>query len=270
MKNLYLMGLSTLISFSVFAQSDSARSTTKTTTPEFKRSVAVKFNPGSLAFGKLSLAGEWNYKKKRSVTFYVGLPMKKEVPESILKEMIGDGTNNPTVEYKSSSFMVGYRMYMGKRPMTGFYFEPYLKYMTFEMAGTYTDQITFDPPVGTKDVKFEIDNKYSGFGLGAQLGLQFMIAKRVVFDLYLLGPEANISKVTANFRDKSGSTTDDVWKDDKYVKEMEDEIKSAVKDIPILGDKINVKADKTQRTVTADYNGFLPGLRAGISLGIRF
>lgn len=269
MKNLYLMGLSTLISFSVFAQSDSARSTTKTTTPEFKRSVAVKFNPGSLAFGKLSLAGEWNYKKKRSVTFYVGLPMKKEVPESILKEMIGDGTKSPKVEYKSTSVMAGYRMYMGKRPMTGFYFEPYVKYMSFEMAGTYSDEIDFGAPYGKQPANLLLTSKYSGFGLGAQLGLQFMIAKRVVFDMFLLGPEANMGKVTAAFNDVTGPATNTYWQNGD-IESIEKDIKDAVKDIPMIGEKINVKADRAAKSITADYNGFLPGLRAGISVGIRF
>jgi hypothetical protein len=235
----------------------------------FRRSFAVKFNPGSLAFGKASFGTEWNYRPKRSVTFYLGVPMNTKVPDGILKQMLGDEQKNPTIEYKSFSIAAGYRMYMGKRPMTGFYFEPYIKHMSFEMNGTYTDKIDFGGTVGEKDATLRITNKYSGIGVGAQLGLQFMIAKTVVFDMFILGPEANISNLSSTFKDVTGSPTDTYWADADLAA-IEREIRDAVKGIPMVGEKINVKADRAGKSISADYNGFLPGLRAGISVGIRF
>jgi hypothetical protein len=220
--------------------------------PEFVPSYAVKFSPASLYFGKIGLQGEYNFKKKKSVTFAVGIPMSKKTTIEIDDE-------DRAVEMKTFSAMAGYRMYLGKKTMTGVYFEPYLKYLKNDAAtvistdldGTPTDLIT--------------TSKYSAFGVGGQLGVQFMIAKTVVFDFYFLGPEANMAKHNLVVHDNSGGS----W-DAQEAQDAEDEIRSTIGDIPVIGKKINVEVDAATKTVTSDYSGFLPGIRFGLSVGIRF
>jgi hypothetical protein len=164
------------------------------------------------------------------------------------------------VKIKTLSALVGYRMYMGKKSMSGFYFEPYLHYTKNE-ASTVLKR-TLD----NKPVDFLTTSDYKAFGVGAQLGVQFMIAKRVVIDFYFLGLEGN----STNFKVVSKETTTTLPWSDVDRAEAEREIKEAVNDIPIIGKKINVTVDPNQKTVTTDYSGFLPAVRLGLSVGIRF
>ena len=52
--------------------------------------------------------------------------------------------------------------------------------------------------------------------------------------------------------------------------DAQQEINDAIGDLPIIGDKLVVTVDANARTVSSDYKGFLPGFRAGLSIGIRF
>jgi hypothetical protein len=52
--------------------------------------------------------------------------------------------------------------------------------------------------------------------------------------------------------------------------EAEDDIKDAIDNIPIIGEKIEVKTDQASKTVFISYKGFLPGVRTGFSIGFRF
>jgi hypothetical protein len=102
--------------------------------------------------------------------------------------------------------------------------------------------------------------------VGAQLGVQFLIANRVVFDIFLLGPEANSSKQHILMKDISSTMP---W-DPAMAADAEKELKDIVQDVPIIGDKVEVKVNSSAKEVTADYSGFLPGFRGGISIGLRF
>jgi hypothetical protein len=45
--------------------------------PKFSSSIAVKWNPESLVFGKISTFGEYNFKHKKSFTVGIGIPINK-------------------------------------------------------------------------------------------------------------------------------------------------------------------------------------------------
>ncbi|GAA4320031.1 outer membrane beta-barrel protein [Flaviaesturariibacter amylovorans] len=210
-------------------------------------SFSVKWNPGSLAFGKVSLHGEYNLKRKKSVTFGIGIPVSNTFDRTIS----GDDVR---LENKTLSVMAGYRMYLGKKTMTGVYFEPYLKYLDYKGTGLYTYNGGFVPEV------YQASVNHSGAGLGAQLGVQFMIAKLITFDLFLLGPEANFGKSDAVFRQVSGSPV--AWDGD--------DVAESLRDLPIIGNDLEITIDNSNRTVTARRKGFTPGFRAGLSVGVRF
>lgn len=252
---------------SAHAQENDASVLVSSPPKTFNRSIAAKINPLSFSFGKLSLAGEWNYKPKRSVNFYLGIPISTTAPAK-LTEVMGEEVKDADIKFKSFSIGAGYRMYMGKRDMTGFYFEPILKYVSFDMEGKYKGDFDFGPPHGKKQIDALATNKYSGFGITAQMGVQFMIAQRVTVDLYLLGPEANIGKVTSMVQDQSGSSTDPYWVGSKA--SLEQNFKENLKDIPVIGDKIEVEVNENEKYIKGEYNGFVPGLRAGLTIGVRF
>lgn len=243
----------TILFCSLFASSYAQQATGQAqSTPEFQPSYAVKFNPASLWLGKIGILGEYNLKPKKSITLAVGIPTSKTTNITIDDE-------KRAVTMKTFSAMAGYRMYLGKKTMTGVYFEPYLKYVkndAFTVINTDLDGTPTD---------LQTTSKYSGFGAGGQLGVQFMIAKRVVFDFFFLGPEANLAKHNLVVHDNSAGT----W-DEAEAADAEREINESIGDLPIIGKKIDVKVDAATKTITSDYSGFLPGFRFGLSVGFRF
>ncbi len=227
----------------------------KTETPAFDVSYAAKWNPLSLYFGKASIGGELNYKNRRSWTSVVGIPMDKTINFEMDNE-------EREVTLKTFSLMGGYRMYLGKKTMTGFYIEPYVKYVKNDATVP-----NIKATIGTQPTTFLLTSSYEGIGAGAQLGAQFMLGKRIVFDMFLLGPEANSASHQLLMRDVSNPPTGP-W-DQAAAADAQRELEDLVKDLPIIGDKVEVKVDAAKKEVTSDYKGFLPGFRAGFSIGIR-
>jgi hypothetical protein len=217
----------------------------------FAPSYAVKWNPESLAFGKISVQGEYNFKKKKSVTFSVGIPMTHTTTVQM-------DDKDRQVDMKTFSVMGGYRMYLGKKTMTGVYFEPYLKYLKNDAATVISTSLN-----GEATDLYTTSN-FSAFGVGAQLGVQFMIAKRVTFDFFFLGPEGNMAKNTIVMKDLSSGT----W-DPSQAQAAQDEINKNIGDVPVIGKKLHVTVDANKKTVTSDFSTLLPGVRFGLSVGVR-
>ncbi|MCW3075190.1 MAG: hypothetical protein JWP69_2259 [Flaviaesturariibacter sp.] len=226
----------------------------KEKTPGLKSFAAVKWNPTSLMAGKLSLFGEYNFKNKRSVTVGIGIPVEKTFNFDIDEK-------DSELKTKTTSAMVGYRLYMGKKTMSGFYFEPYLKYTKNEM-GTVLKDVQLEG----QTADFLLTSKYSGVGGGFQLGAQAIIAKRVTLDFLILGLEGSSAKHTMELKDIKSSIPWDMLDEQK----AEQEIKDITNDIPLIGKKIEVDANMSNKTVTTEYKGFLPGYRGGITIGFRF
>jgi hypothetical protein len=234
--------------FCALAQSDQ-----KPVPQEFNKSFAVKYNPVALAFGGIAFQGEYHFKRKKSFTLGINVPAQ-------MTRRIEVNNQERDVTTKTFSTYAGYRMYFGKKPMRGFYFEPFLHYTQNEMASIIDGTLSGAP------VDFAATGKYTAFGLGAQLGVQFLIANRVVIDLFILGPEANSTKYTLVLRD---ITSAGPW-DAQDVADAQREINETIEDVPGLKNKVKVTLDANQKTATSDYKGFLPGVRGGLSVGIRF
>ncbi len=218
----------------------------------FDKSQVIKWNPVSIKFGKISMFGEFNYRPRRSFTLGIGIPFDYQNEYTI-------NDDRQDVTTQTLSLMAGYRMYMGKKPVSGFYFEPYLKYVKNDIESFIFTDLDNDPVI------FRGTSKYSGFGVGAQLGVQLLIGRKIAIDFFFLGPEANLSKVNVEARDITSSS----W-DAQDAADAQQKIEDIVKDIPVIGDNIKVDVDASTRRVTADYKGFLPGFRAGVSVGVRF
>jgi hypothetical protein len=242
-----------LLALSCIFQLVNAQSGDAANVEQYMSSTSIKWNPSSLYFGKIGLMGEYNFKRKKSVTFNIGIPMSKTTSVKI-------DDKDRDVKMKTFSIMGGYRMYLGRKTMSGFYFEPYLKYVKSD-ASTILDTDLDGTPTN-----FATTSAYTGYGVGAQLGVQFMIAKRVVLDFFFLGPEANSAKHKVVMHD---ITSTDSW-DAQEAADAQKEINDSVGDLPIIGDKLNVVVDPNAKTVSSGYSGFLPGLRFGLSVGVRF
>ena len=239
----------TLAAVLLFVQSHAQ----KEEAPAFIKSYIVKWSPPSLYFGKFGIGSEYNFKKKKSVTFNIGIPVEKKLTFEIDDE-------DRKLKIKTFSAMGGYRMYLGKKPMKGLYFEPYLKYVDNEFVTNTEVEID-----GT-DRPFIVTSDYSGFGVGAQLGVQILIAKKIAIDFYFLGPEANLSKHKLLAQEIGAGSP---WNSSE-AEDAEQEIKDFIEDIPLLKDNAEVSVNAAARNVKLNYDGFLPGFRIGISIGIKF
>jgi hypothetical protein len=138
------------------------------------------------------------------------------------------------------------------------YFEPYFKYVhhTGEGAGKGT--------LDLKEASLNFSNHYNAVGLGAQLGAQFIISRKLVVDLFFLGPEINV----ASNHFKAMETSSFLPWTSIEAAEAEQDIRKFMDKAPFIQKRTTIMVDKDNRTVFADFKGALPGFRAGISLGI--
>jgi hypothetical protein len=116
-----------------------------------------------------------------------------------------------------------------------------------------------------ENAKFQTQTDYKGIGVGAQLGVQIKVAKIFRLDLFILGPEANSAKFSAIATDIASSIPWTLVE----ANEAENDIKEVLKNIPIVGDKIEIQVDQANKTVITRYNGFVPGFRFGASIGVK-
>ena len=216
-------------------------------------SVFVKWAPASLAVGKVTVGSEINFTRKSSIDVMIGIPSAKT-------HTIEYDDKESDIESKALSALIGYRYYLGKRSARGVYLEPYAKYLRHEAAGV------LEGDLGDRSTKMDTRTKYEAFGLGAQMGVQFMLFKRVSFDFYFLGFEANSAKVQIRAKDIANSIP---WTFDQ-AEEAQWDIEDAIEDIPYLKDKVNVSVNRANKSMDTDFKGFLPGLRFGASIGFRF
>ena len=218
-----------------------------------QKKVAIKWAPAGLVFGSINLLGEYKLTKRSSLTAKIGIPAEKVYTATY-------DDNDASFRIKATSFLAGYRIYMSKKGMRGFYFEPFFNYLHHEGNGTGSSTLNSQP------VTMNFTSDYTGYGIGAQLGVQFMIAKIIVLDLYFLGPELNSTDATF----KSHEVTNTLPWTSAQASEAEQDARNFLDDIPIIGKKVTLTVDQNNRTVTSHYSGLLPGFRAGIAIGIAF
>ena len=142
--------------------------------------------------------------------------------------------------------------------MRGLYFEPYFKYVHHSSDGSGSTTLEGVPVI------MDFTNDYNGFGVGAQLGAQFMIGKRIIIDFFFLGPEINSSR--NNFKAMEVTTTIP-W---TFIQknEAEQDIRDFINKFPFLKNNTSVMVDQNNKTVYADFKGALPGFRIGVSIGV--
>lgn len=217
----------------------------------FAPKITLKWAPTGLILGNVSLQGEYSFLKKSSLTAKLGVPFNRHYDANF------DG-HEVDMSMKAFSFLAGYRKYLSKRVLKGFYVEPFFTYVH------HTGDGTGEGNLDNQTVTMDFTNAYNGAGIGVQLGSQFIIAKRLVIDLFFFGPQLTSSR--SNFRaiDYSDSSA---W-NTIQANEAENDIRKFLNQFPFIKNKVDVHVDKANRTVTADFNGALVGVRFGVSIGI--
>jgi len=214
--------------------------------------ISFKWAPTGIIFGNIGLLGEYNF-GKNSLTAKIGIPFSKHQTFQFDDKDAG-------FSMRATSFMAGYRTYLSKKHMKGLYFEPYFKYVHQTSEGLGNALLS-----GEK-VTMNFTNDYNGVGVGAELGIQFLIAKSLVIDFFFLGPEINSSR--NNFKAIEVSSTLP-WTQ-LQAGEAEEDIRDFIDRFPFVRKKVNIMVDQANKTVMADFKGALPGYRIGVSFGWAF
>ncbi len=159
---------------------------------------------------------------------------------------------------KAISFLAGYRYYLSKKQLKGLYLEPYFKYVHHNSEGVGKSILD------NQSVTMNFTNQYNGAGVGAQSGIQFLLGKRFVIDLFFLGPEINSAR--SNF--KAVEVTNSIAWTTIQANEAEQDIRDFPDQFPFIRNNVEVMVDKSNRTVITNFKGALPGYRIGVSFGI--
>ena len=242
MKNILLITASLLIVNITAAQKS-----------EFTPKLSFKWAPTGLLAGSVSMQGEYNFGGKNSITAKIGVPANTQ-------RTLEYEDKDAEFTMKATSFLAGYRRYLSKKQMRGFYLEPFFHYVHHISEGSGTGTI------GVRPVLMNFTNDYDGFGVGAQLGTQFFIGKRVVIDLFLIGPQINAS--TNNL--KAVEVSSAIPWTSVEAEDAERDIKEFIDQFPFIKDKTTVTVNRDTKTVMADFKGALPGFRTGLSIGFAF
>jgi hypothetical protein len=214
--------------------------------------VGLKWAPAGLIAGGINLHAEYNF-GKNSLTAKLGMPV------NVHHVFEYDG-NDAKFSMKATSFMAGYRTYLSKKHMSGLYFEPYFKYVHQSSEGVGNGMLGNDP------VTMNFTNDYNDVGLGAELGVQFLVKKIIIIDFFFLGPEINFSRNNL----VAIETTRVLPWTSMQADEAEQDVKDFVNNIPFIGKRTDIMVDKENKTVRADFKGPIPGYRIGVSFGIAF
>jgi hypothetical protein len=219
---------------------------------------ALKFLPVNLALNGVSFEYERMINTKNSLELGLCVPTNRTFVNKFSMDW-SDDEEISNDELGTFSIRFAYRHYTGKSMLPkGFYLAPYLH---FQSLNAKADNIrTMDDDIGRISYNENYDAKVSSFGLGCQLGYQFLIAKKVTLDLYFLGLEGGIGRVDATV----------YVSNDEQVSVTENDINDAIDDFPsFLRKKIDVSTSGNNIKIKAN-NILHPWVRGGISLGIAF
>lgn len=218
----------------------------------------VKFLPINIPFQSLSFEYERMINAKNSWTLGIGLPNQKSL---IGKYGIDASSNLKSVDLGTMHIRAAYRHYTGKKKLPkGFYLEPYLKYQHIKGNGNIA---------GVNDYDVAYDGKstinLNTINFGCQMGIQFLIAKRVSLDFYFMGLEGGF--LSGNIVTTPTSNT---GYDPIVLTVLKDEIEQKIADLPsFVRDKLSVTQIDNQINVKASSIPY-PWYRGGISIGIAF
>ena len=214
-------------------------------------------------FFKVNLAGislngqyEWAFAKRFSVA--VGyralpkgkLPFRKFIPttDANMRESLDK------LIFSSSSFTPEIRIYTGKKGYgQGFYLAPFYRKAQYKARGLGIDYIKDN---GEKAI-IDMSGSINGETFGLMLGAQWVLGKHFCLDWQIVGPHIGKSKGGIYGTSSIPLTTTEQT-------DMRQSLQSI--DIPFTDETISVDATRS----ALEMKGPWAGIRAGVSLGLRF
>jgi len=225
----------------------------------------VKTNLSSIALANYGLTYERMLTRKISAsvgyrfmpsTYITQSPLGEKVMDIVAEEDDDLSSQLDKLKTSGNAITLEFRVYTGKRPgAKGFYAGLYGRYASFKYDYPYD----FEKPSGTTLVPLKGNSR--GIGGGVILGGQFMIAKRVVVDLFIIG--GHYGSLTG----KLEGLTDMSDFDEADRAELKDEIEGLID----LGGDNGIKADVRDDGVRADIKLPFLGVRGlGLTVGYAF
>jgi hypothetical protein len=267
-KIVFTIAILNIASSRSFAQIDSSLTDTKNTSQRMEKEFLknnFKINLSSLALNNYSFGYERNL--TRRLSFQAGYRI---MPNTILGQtklakkiidLVG-GDNGEAEEdlnkisATNSSVTGEFRFYSGKKQgARGFYLSLYGRYMNLKFDYPY------DYEASNKLYIIPLQGNLQGFGGGLMIGSKWLIAKRVVLDLYILG--GHYGKLTGNINGITDLSTMSVEDKQQLKYEIEN----------LFGDdgKKYLKTTVTNQGVYTIVDGPFLGFRGlGLSVGIAF
>lgn len=225
----------------------------------------IKTNLSTIALANYGLTYERMLTRKISAsvgyrfmpsTFITQSPLGEKVMDIVAEEGDDISQQLDKLQMSGNAVTLEFRVYTGKRPgAKGFYAGLYGRYSSFKYDYPYD----FEKPSGNTLVPLKGNSK--GIGGGVILGGQFMVAKRVVVDLFIIG--GHYGSMTG----KLEGLTDMSEFDEADRAELKDEIEGLID----LGGDNGIKADVRDDGVRADIKLPFLGLRGlGLTIGYAF
>ncbi|GAA4435444.1 hypothetical protein GCM10023188_27430 [Pontibacter saemangeumensis] len=237
-----------------------------TTSTEFFRKNIIKVNLSSFFLYNNSLSYERSMTRK--ITFVAGyryMPQTTGNSAYLVQKAIDRyGEGDEELEQDVNSTLVGnntftgeVRFYSGKHPgARGFYLSLYGRYMNVSAS------VPSEYETDTRVYPLTYEGKLKGFAAGAMIGAQWLIAKRVTLDWYILG--GHYGKLKVNMPAVADLST--MTSEEK--RGLKEDIESINGD---LNDKTDLEATVTDEGVSVKGTAPFVGLRGfGFSLGIAF
>ena len=244
MKNLLSLVVAIFVVFGVYGQDTESKGS--------DRKYVLKFQAVNYALQSYSFEIERMLNGKNALTLGIGIPNSGSL---IGKYGIKASPENlSALDISTMHIRAAYRHYAGKSKLPrGFYIEPYLKYQQFKADAMVNIDVNDTPTPSA--VKADFNTMNAGF----QMGFQFMIARRIAFDIYFLGIEAGLMNGNLTGTPPPGKGD-----------ELRSKIDDAIKDVPsFIKDKLTITNTADVINVKASSLPY-PFLRSGFNIGIAF
>ena len=225
----------------------------------------LKINVSSLLLNNYSFSYERSLTRK--ISFVAGyrlmpktqlgnITLVKRIIDQVAKD--GDGIKNDInkIGISNNCFTGELRFYTGHKPgPRGFYLSLYGRYSQFNIDYAYEYE------TGSKTFAIPIKASSRMWGAGLMIGAQWLIARRITLDWYILGGHyGSIKGDASGTADLSSMSSAD-----------KEGVKEDLEGLISIGDKKFVTATVTNQGVQARIDGPMVGLRgAGINIGIAF
>lgn len=252
----------------------------------FSQRNVIKLHLESIAYQSVNVGFERAIKDKVSLGFNFGYLFPREIPEFIYTPSHED--NYVDVEelknnISGTTFVPEIRLYPGlKGAPKFFYIGLYGKFNNFNLALSETFKYNFSneeyndldpnadyyPYVNQSDKSInattEFELKLRQIGIGAQLGVQFPIGKRVTIDWGIAGLGYNFFKAMGKY-----SVVDVPVDYSRFIDQAEENINTNFEDVPFINGSLTKLTDEGN-SIKASLPFSSAGFRTYLSLGVRF